>query len=120
MANLINDAGGDYLLNYLEGSVSHPISIESAMVKGMDADIWINTGSAESLTEIHAKFPRLAVLPVLKNRMVYNSNKRINPLGGNDFYESAAVKPNLVLKDLVEIFYPDSISHELFYFQKLK
>lgn len=120
MANLIRDAGGNYLLSHLDGNSSHPFSIESALVKGMEADVWINTGSAESLHEISSNFPQLKVLPVIKSGNVYNSVKRTNNLGGNDFYESGAVKPNLILKDLVKIFYPDSIEHELVYFQKLE
>ncbi len=120
MANLIRDAGGNYSLSHLDGNSSHPFSIESALVKGMEADVWINTGSAESLHEISSNFPQLKVLPVFRSGNVYNSIKRTNKLGGNDFYESGAVKPNLILKDLVKIFYPDSIEHELVYFQKLE
>ena len=39
---------------------------------------------------------------------MYNNNNRVNNFGGNDYWESGVVSPQLVLKDLVKIFYPDS------------
>lgn len=120
MAKLIEDAGGDYLLKDLAGNQSYPYSIESALALGMDADVWINIGSYKSMDEVESIFPRLKLLPVFNGGLVYNNNKRLNDMGGNDFWESGVVNPHLILKDLVKIFYPDSIEHELVFYQHIK
>ena len=120
MAKLIDDAGGNYLLTELDGNQSYPFSVESALVKGMDADIWINTGSYASLEDIRNSFPRLSSLPVSQNGKIFNNNRRSDSGGGNDFWESGVVNPHVVLKDLVKIFHPDSIEHQMVYYQQLK
>jgi iron complex transport system substrate-binding protein len=120
MVCLIEDAGGNYMLNNLMGNQSYPFSMEVALEKGMNADIWINSGMANSLNDIAIEFPRLTILPPFRNSSIFNNNKRENSSGGNDFWESGVVEPNIILKDLVKIFYPDSIDHELVYYKKLK
>lgn len=120
MARLIEDAGGNYLLSHLEGSRSYPFSIETALEYGINADIWLNTGSYGSLSEISNDFPLVRSFQVFRRGDVFNSNKLTNPSGGNDFWESGVVNPHLILKDLVKIFHPEIIEHELVYYQKLK
>lgn len=120
MARLIEDAGGNYLLSHLEGSRSYPFSIETALEYGINADIWLNTGSYGSLSEISNDFPLVRSFLVFRRGDVFNSNKLTNPSGGNDFWESGVVNPHLILKDLVKIFHPEIIEHELVYYQKLK
>jgi iron complex transport system substrate-binding protein len=39
-----------------------------------------------------------------KGLPIYNNTLRTNSEGGNDFWESGAVRPDLVLEDLVKIF----------------
>ena len=36
--------------------------------------------------------------------VVWNDNNRLNPKGGNDFWESGVVHPDLLLRDLIGIF----------------
>ncbi len=43
--------------------------------------------------------------PSKKNK-VYNNNLRLTPEGGNDYWESAVVHPDIVLRDLIKIFTP--------------
>lgn len=120
MAKLIHDAGGNYALSNLKGSKSFPYSIESAIEIGMNADIWINTGSANSLNDILSDHSILRDLPVLKNGYIYNNNRLVNEFGGNDFWESGVVNPHIVLKDLSKILHPDLINHNLVYYQQLR
>jgi iron complex transport system substrate-binding protein len=119
MARLIDDAGGNYLLSRLDGNRSYPFSIEAAIEYGIEADVWINTGSATSLKEIGEQIPIINKFPPVIGGRVYNNNLRINEFGGNDFWESGVVNPHLVLRDLVKIFHPDSINHSFVYYQRL-
>ena len=120
MAALIDDAGGHYILSHLEGNQSYPLNFEVALAKGMTADVWINTGTALSLADISREFPRTTLFPAYKEGRVFNNNSRINVAGGNDFWESGAVNPHLILRDLARIFYPQSGNHELVYYKRLK
>jgi iron complex transport system substrate-binding protein len=119
MASLIEDAGGNYIFSNLTGNHSYPFSVEVALDKGMMADVWINTGTAQTLKNIALEFPRLTILPSYKNGKVFNNNNRTIPTGGNDFWESGVTSPHLILKDLVKIFYPDSLDHDLVYYKQL-
>jgi len=38
---------------------------------------------------------------------VYNNTKRLNPKGGNDFYEQGVMEPDVLLEDLQWIFHPE-------------
>jgi iron complex transport system substrate-binding protein len=119
MATLINDAGGDYILSRLQGNQSHPFSLEAAIEQGINADIWINTGSSASIKEITDVVPMVRRFSSITNGKVFNNNLRLNEFGGNDFWESGVVNPHLVLRDLVKIFHPDSIQHKMVYYQQL-
>ena len=56
----------------------------------------------------------------MRNGDVYNNTLRTTPSGGNDFYESAVVNPDLLLRDLVKIFHPELIEEDFVYYKKLK
>lgn len=120
MANLIADAGGDYILNHLQGSKSYPFSIENALEYAAKSDIWLNTGMANSISEIESDLPIVKGLAVLTTGNVFNNNNRVNPTGGNDFWESGVVNPHIILKDLIEILYPQNQNHQLVYYKQLQ
>jgi len=46
---------------------------------------------------------------------------RMSPNGGNDFWESGVVHPDLILKDLISIFHPEIAGQQtLYYYRKLE
>lgn len=120
LANLIADAGGEYSLSHLQGSRSYPFSIENSLEYAVSANIWLNTGTVNSLSELLDELPIVKGLPMLSTHMVFNNNNRMNPTGGNDFWESGVVYPQLILKDLIEIFHPNQIDHQLVYYKQLQ
>ena len=120
MANFINDAGGRFLWQDNNSRESFPLDLEAVFNKGMQADIWINTGSAGSLNEIADVDDRLANLRPFRNREVFNNNARLNQFGGNDYWESGVIKPQIILEDLIKIFHPDLLSgYKLYFYKKL-
>jgi len=104
---LITDAGGYYLYNDLIAANAQPYSVESVFVKALDADVWINPGSAKSLEELFNYDYRLKNLPVCSQGAVFSSNKRLSPDGGNDYFESAVIHPDVLLRDLASAFNPE-------------
>ena len=118
MSRMIQDAGGD-VLGAKPGRSSSVISIEKAYKLSQEADIWFNPGhcrTRQQLSEIHQLFPLFG--PIVRSLPIYNNTLRTTPEGGNDFWESGAVRPDLVLEDLVKIFSSDS--GELHYHFELK
>jgi iron complex transport system substrate-binding protein len=120
LVTLISDAGGRYLFDTNSGRDNFPVSMETVFSKAVEADYWINTGTARSIRDIEKTDPRLAGLRPFLKGTVYNNNARTGEAGGNDFWESGIVNPHLVLKDLINILHPELIdSHQWVYYHKL-
>jgi len=119
-ARLIADAGGHYVYQKNTGNASAPIDMEEAYLLASDADMWLNVGMANSLDELKTSCPKFTDTRCFKNGNVYNNNARTNAGGGNDYYESAVVNPDIVLRDLVKIFHPELVQEEYVYYKQLK
>ena len=123
MSRLIRDAGGEVLGSVAGRSRSSVISTEQAYRLSKDADIWLNPGhcrTREELSSVHQLFPSFG--PLAKGLPVYNNTLRTTPEGGNDFWESGVMRPDLILSDLVTIFGTSEgdSGHELYYFFPLE
>jgi len=120
-ARFIQDAGGQYLWADLHSSQAVPMDLESVYVRAVNATIWINPGAATSLKELYGFDERFKDLRVVQTGMIFNNNARVNPSGGNDYWESGAVRPDLVLSDLIKVFHPDLLTdHPFIYYRQLK
>jgi iron complex transport system substrate-binding protein len=120
-SRMIQDAGGKYLWEENESIESFPIDIENVFRRAVQADIWINTGAANTLKDIIAEDNRLKSLPPFKNKKVFNNNARLNTYGGNDYWERGIMEPHVILRDLIHIFHPDLLpDHELVYYKQLR
>jgi len=121
ISRLIDDAGGHYLWNNMESSMSMPYSLEDVYFKSARAEFWLNTGSAISKSEIAAFDPRLTTIESFINGNLYNNNKRISPGGGNDYWESGTINPQVILKDIASILHPGLFKdYDLVYYRKIE
>lgn len=119
-AQLLEDAGADYPWSESEGTGGLRMNFESVYEVGLEADIWVNPGAAETQKEILAKDSRFRDFKSFRNGEIYNHYKRTRPSGGNDFWESGVVRPDIVLADLISIFHPDLLpGHPLYYYIKV-
>ncbi|WP_288892340.1 ABC transporter substrate-binding protein [uncultured Alistipes sp.] len=117
---LIEDAGGDYIYKKNTGNASTPVDMEEAYLLASAADLWLNVGMASTLGEVKAACPKFADTRCFRNGYVYNNNARTNAAGGNDYFESAVVHPDLLLRDLVKIFHPELVEEPFVYYKRLK
>jgi iron complex transport system substrate-binding protein len=121
VARLIADAGGKPAWPQIPGTGSRPMDLEAVYEKALAADVWLNTGSWRSIADARAADPRFSDLPALRHGRIYNNNKRLNPWGGNDYWESGILHPDVVLADVIAILHPDLLpGHELIYYQRLE
>ncbi len=117
---LIKDAGGDYIYKKNMGNASTPVDMEEAYLLASAADLWLNVGMASTLGEVKAACPKFADTRCFRNGYVYNNNVRTNAAGGNDYFESGVVHPELVLRDLIKIFHPELVEEDFVYYKRLK
>lgn len=105
MSRLVRDAGGEILGSANGKSASSVISLEQAYEYSLQADLWLNPGpcrTREELAAAHHMFPHFG--PMSKDLPVYNNLRCVTEGGGNDFWERGAVRPDLILQDLIYIF----------------
>ena len=120
-ARLIQDAGGEFLWKENPSTQAIPMDLESVFVKAIHADIWINPGAAASLSDLRQFDERFLELPMMIQGQVYNNNLRLTSTGGNDYWESGTVRPDLILADLMKAFHPGLMDdHSFYYYRKLK
>ncbi len=117
-SQFIEDAGGEYVWKNIETTEAEPFDLESVYAGIMDADIWINAGIADDLNSILQHDERFENIKAFERTQVFNNNRRLNEYGGNDYWESGAIKPDVILSDLLRIFMGQSDS--LFYYKRLQ
>lgn len=118
MVQLVEDAGGDYIYKGVNPTGgSRGISLEEALNLVGQADKWINVGQVLTMAELRSAAPHFAKSGVVERGEVYNNNARRTKNGGSDFWESAIVRPDVVLQDLVNVMRGEG---EFYYYHKLK
>ncbi len=119
-AQLFNEAGANYAYANNSSSSSIPSTIEEVLINFSQSDIWIGV-QVNSLEELAKGDKRYELFKAYKDGRVYNMNKRVNATGGNDYWEGAVVRPDLLLKDMIKICHPEQLpSYELTYMNQLQ
>ncbi|MBQ8056320.1 MAG: iron ABC transporter substrate-binding protein, partial [Paludibacteraceae bacterium] len=54
---------------------------------------------------------RLKYFKPIKENKVYNFNKRCTSTGGNDYWETAIARPDILLKDIISVIHPEILDH---------
>ena len=119
MGQMYRMAGAHYLFSYCKGGGSVPLSFETVLSRAANADVWLikyNSGSDKSYSSLLADFGGYAHFKPFKERNVYACNT-----GKKPFYEETPFRPDLLLRELVALFYPQLLpSYKLRYYEKLQ
>lgn len=107
MSRMIQDAGGEILGAVPGETESSIVPVETAYSLSRDADVWLNTGWCDTREQLYSSNALFSSFRIGK---IYNNTRRMTECGGNDFWESGAVRPDLILQDLVSILHPEIIS----------
>lgn len=107
IARLLADAGADYIFKDTKGSGSIPLSFETVLDKGHDADFWFikyNQKTDKTYSEIASDYAPYCNFAAWKNRKIYACNTAyIN------YYEDSPFHPEKLLKNLISIFHPSIV-----------
>lgn len=121
VAQYLKDAGADYPWFENASAGGLRMDFEAVYEVGLRADIWLNPGNAKSKEDILATDSRFKDFKAFETGRIYNNNRRMSASGGNDFWESGVVHPEIVLADLIKIMHPSLLpEHQLYYYQKVE
>lgn len=120
VANMMKDAGGEYIYKKNTGNSSVPIDMEEAFLLASESDYWLNVNNLNDLNDLKNTLPKFKDISCVKEKKVFNNNLRSTPGGGNDCYESGIMNPDLMLRDLIKIFHPQLIEDEFVYYRHLE
>lgn len=120
-AQLIKDAGGEYIFEDQLPLFTYPKSLEDVLVKAKNADVWINVNQYTRKEQLIKSDARFAMFKPFKENKIFNNNKRENSSGGNDFWEKGVCRPDLILNDLFIIFNTPNIeTNKLYYYTRIE
>ena len=119
MGQLYQAAGADYLFSYNKGSGSVPLAYETVLDKAANADVWLfkyNSNKDKTLSALAGDFAGYRNFKPFKEGRVYACNSAVRP-----FYEETPFRPDLLLNELMAIFYPTLFpGYKLRYYEKLE
>lgn len=120
MSELVALSGGAYAFANDTSYESLPLSFEQVMYRFSESDVWIGapTNNYAQLVQMDERY---AMFRPYKQKRVYSFAARTTQDGGNDFWESAVMRPDVVIADLITIFHPTLLpEHSLVYARALE
>ncbi len=121
VAQTLRDANAEFK-GAGEGNGSTPKSFEEIYDSFHKSDVWLTTqGKVQTYEDFIKSNERYIDFRPAKIKQVYSNNKREKDSGGNDYWESAICRPDLLLKDMVKILHPELLpDYETTYWRHLK
>ncbi|WHT40158.1 MULTISPECIES: ABC transporter substrate-binding protein [Myroides] len=115
------DAKANYLWQNTSGVGSLALSFEQVLERGQQAEFWINPGHYESLSDLAAANPHYKEFDAFKNGKVYSFAPTKGQTGGTLFYEWGPLRPDWVVKDLIQILHPELLpDYQPFFYRQLQ
>jgi iron complex transport system substrate-binding protein len=123
VAQLLRDAGADYLWKGDQNFGSLPLSFEQVFARAKDADFWINLSTLKTKKELLSFESRYAEFKAYKTGNLFNNTKVTNKFGYSNYWETGMIYPDRILSDLISVFHPElkpQVGNELYYYERLK
>ena len=119
MAQLVADAGGNYIFCDNEKSGSVPLSFESVLHRGEEADVWLlrynNSQARMTLADLGAVYQPYTLFKAYREGRVYGCNS-----ADLLFHEETPFHPERLLRDYICILHPELlVGDTLRYFHQL-
>jgi len=106
-AQLLKDAGADYIWKNDTTTGNLRMSYEEALDKGINADVFVNIQMLyKTREELLTEMPESSSFASVKANRLYMNNAQVNEAGKNNYWEQGFVQPHIILKDLASIFHP--------------
>jgi len=115
-AQFLKDANCRYYWQNKTGNGSLNLSFETVFTKAKNADFWIGVGPYTNFKQLKEANMHYAKFKAFKTKQIYTFGLVKGATGGSLYYEEAALKPNIVLKDLIKVLHPELLPHYKPYF----
>nr|WP_228456325.1 ABC transporter substrate-binding protein [Chryseobacterium shigense] len=120
VANYITDANASYIMKDNKEEKSLTMSFEEVYAKSGSVRYWINAGIHASKKEMLGTNPLYGKLEVFNKGKIYTIAGKERQKA-NDFFESGAIRADLILKDYIKIFHPELLpEYQLTYMKELQ
>jgi iron complex transport system substrate-binding protein len=121
IAQYIKDAGGKYLWDTDSSTTVLNLNFESVFDKAKNADYWLNVSNLQTKEQVLGLNENFSNFNAFQEGNMFAYTKRSSDKGSNDYFETGVVRPDLILRDLVQILQPDLLVNDsLFFYQKIE
>lgn len=121
VAKILNDAQTDYLWKNTLGTGSLSLQFEQVFIEANQSDFWLAPGVAVDLETLKNQNKHYAQLRPFQNKKVFTYTNTTGATGGFLFFELSALRPDLVLKDVIKICHPNTLpTYETTFFKQLE
>lgn len=120
MAQILKDAQVNYLWKNTKGTGSLSLPFENVFIKGQNTNFWFAPGAATTKQLLSQKNKHYTQFLPYKTNNIYTYSNTIGSTGGMLFFELGALRPDMILKDIIKICHPGSLTdYETTFFKKL-
>lgn len=122
-AKIMADAGADYFWKDHPETGGVPLAFEAVFEKAHRADFWLVSSHLPWKTYEYVlnTDKRYQHIKAFQQKKMFSNDKRVNEHGGNDIFEKGTLHPDLILRDLINIFHPELIKDtELYFYRHLQ
>ena len=120
VAQLLKDAGADYVWKDTDKTETVAFSMEQVIQRSLGADYWINLHLCNTKSDLLNLDKRYAEFNAFKKGNLYNNNALLSKDGINGYWEYGLCSPQEILRDLIKIFHPNlQADHQLKYYKQI-
>ncbi|WP_248723874.1 ABC transporter substrate-binding protein [Seonamhaeicola sp. ML3] len=121
IAKYLEDANTNYLWKHDSSNGSLQLNFENVFLKANDAELWIGAGSFENKDQMAEQHKGYTYFNTFKNSNIYTYTKQESPSGGLIFYELGPLRPDIILKDIINIAHPELLpNYESYFYKRLE
>ncbi|MGY5352650.1 ABC transporter substrate-binding protein [Wenyingzhuangia sp. IMCC45533] len=121
IAKIMKDAQTDYLWKNTTGTGSLSLQFENVFIKGKEADFWFAPGYAANEQILDSKNKHYQQFKPYQQNKVYTYTNTVGATGGLLFFELGALRPDLILNDIVKICHPELLpEYRTTFFKRLE
>ncbi|WP_282136146.1 ABC transporter substrate-binding protein [Seonamhaeicola maritimus] len=120
IAKYLEDANTDYLWKNNKSNGSLQLNFENVLEKGRNAKLWIGAGAFQNKEQMKAQHKGYTYFEAYKNNSIYSYTKQDYSNSGILFYELGPLRPDIILKDIINIAHPELLpNYESFFYKRL-
>jgi iron complex transport system substrate-binding protein len=121
IAKYLEDANVNYLWKDNMDNGSLQLNFENVLDKTQKAALWIGAGSFQTKTQMVEQHKGYSYFEAFKTNNIYTYTKKIGPEGGLLYYELGPLRPDLILKDIINIAHPNLLyGYDNFFFKRIE